>query len=270
MKKIMPNDKCSCKSGKKYKFCCLNRKQFLIALKNFTGGEYIDTNYVLSEVTGHSEIMRKYLESILPSIDRSIVFAVNPNLNANMRTGGIEDTNISIIIVKRVPISEDDYFDLAHEFGHILTYEKGYTATSTKNVDMAMGTVLTNTIMDPMINQMLYSYGFDFITYLKKGFSIQIPLLKGYPIEAKLDLFFRHYIKCLIIEKELEWEIIDESILANEFKKVYKDKYPLLYKEAVEFIEYAKTKGMDTPEEVKAVLSKLRSDNKMEQYIELR
>lgn len=269
MKKIMPNDKCPCMSGKKYKFCCSNRKEFLEELKRNTGGDYVDTAYVLSDITGKSEIMRKYLDDIFPAVNMRIIFAVNQNLNANMRSMGIQGENIGIIIVKNIPVNEEDYFDLAHEFGHLLTAKKRYPMTHVSLADVSMGTSLTNTIMDPMINKMLYNYGFDFIKYLKKGFMIQVPIFLNYPEESRLDLFQKHFIKCLIIEKELEWDIIDESILENEFKKVYKDKYPSLYQEAIDFIGYAKEKGMDTPEDVKEELIKLRSDNGMEQYIEI-
>lgn len=265
----MPNDKCPCMSGKKYKFCCSNRKDFLDNIKRITGGNYIDTGYILSDIYGKSSILEKYLNDILPIINVRIIFSVNPNLNANMRSCGDDDGNIGIIVIKKAPIDSVDYFDLAHEFGHLLTKAKGYPATRTYSIDASIGTVLTNTIMDPMINRMLYNYGFDFVKYLKKGFLIQVPIFKKYPEESKLDLFQRHFIKCLIIEKELEWEIIDESILQNEFKSVYKDKYPVLYQEAIDFISYAKEKGMNTPETVKEELKKLRSDNKMDRYIEI-
>lgn len=120
-----------------------------------------------------------------------------------------------------------------------------------------------------MINRVLYNFGFDFISYLEKGFSIQIPMLKRYPEEQNLDLLQRHFIKCLIIEKELEWDIINENILENKFKTVYHDKYPVAYKEALEFVSYVKEKGIDSPEKVRSLLIKLRADNKMEQYIEI-
>lgn len=270
MKKIMPNDKCPCMSGKKYKFCCSNRQPFLEDIKHITGGDYIDCEYILSDVECNSGIMKKYLNEILPSLRMKIIFAVNPSLNANMRSLGDDDGNFGIIIVKKVPIDPRDYFDLAHEFGHLLTKKKNYPVTRVHGVDVSAGTILTNTLMDPMINRMLIDYGFDFITYLKKGFALQSSIFERYPEEAHLELFQRHFIKCLIIEKELEWQNVDENVLKNEFKNIYAIKYPKLYKESLDFIRYAKTVGMDSPEKVKACLSKLCSDNKMNNYIELR
>lgn len=270
MKKIMPNDKCPCMSGKKYKFCCFKRQEFLEEIKAITGGDYIDTNYILSDVTKNSILLKDYLDKVHPLINMSIVFAVNKNLDANMRSMGSDDKTTGIIVIREVPIKQKDYFDLAHEFGHLLTVKNGYPIVRiTKGMPAAIGTAFTNTIMDPMINRVLYNFGFDFISYLEKGFSIQIPMLKRYPEEQNLDLLQRHFIKCLIIEKELEWDIINENILENKFKTVYHDKYPVAYKEALEFVSYVKEKGIDSPEKVRSLLIKLRADNKMEQYIEI-
>lgn len=270
MKKIMPNDKCPCMSGKKYKFCCFKRQEFLKEIKAITGGDYIDTNYILSNATKNLPLLKTYLNKIFPLINMSVIFAVNKDLDANMRSIGSNDKTVGIIVIREAPIKQKDYFDLAHEFGHLLTVKNGYPMVQTaKGVPTAIGTVFTNTIMDPIINRVLYSFGFDFISYLEKGFSIQIPMLKSYPEEQNLDLLQRYFIKCLIIEKELEWDIINENILENKFKTVYHDKYPLAYKEALEFVSYVKEKGIDSPEKVRSLLIKLRADNKMEQYIEI-
>ena len=269
MKKIMPNDRCPCMSGKKYKHCCSRNKELLDFIKQNTGGDYIDSSYVLNDVISHSSQMETYLKEILPKIDMNIMFSVNTRLNANMRSGGILDANIGIIIVKKVPIHEKDYFDLAHEFGHLLLYKKGYPGFECKDKNLSgLDSVVGNTIMDPMINKMLYKYGFDFIEYLKKGFAIQIPIFRNYPEEDKLDIFNRHFLKCLIIEKELEWEIIDESLLENKFKLLYQVKYPTLYQEAIDFIDYVKKMGIE-PEHVRKAFEKLLKDNDMENFISI-
>lgn len=147
MKKIMPNDKCPCMSGKKYKFCCFKRQEFLEEIKAITGGDYIDTNYILSDVTKNSILLKDYLDKVHPLINMSIVFAVNKNLDANMRSMGSDDKTTGIIVIREVPIKQKDYFDLAHEFGHLLTVKNGYPIVRiTKGMPAAIGTAFTNTI----------------------------------------------------------------------------------------------------------------------------
>lgn len=270
MKKIMPNEKCPCRSGKKYKHCCMKRKELIEWINSNIGGELIDTKYVFDDLMRNSKVMEKYLTDILPQIQSKIYFVLKPELNANMRTGTIEDTDIAFIIVKRCPIDTKDYFDLAHELGHIKKAEEGFPATRTNTIQQNyLGTVLTNTIMDPMINKSLVEYEFDFISYLNKGFVLQIPEFRKMPKENELNAFQRHFTKCLIIEKEMEWEIITEDRLKNKFAEVYKEKFPRLFQEAKEFICYAKSVGIDNPEGVRKSLAKLLADNNMGNYIRL-
>ena len=88
--------------------------------------------------------------------------------------------------------------------------EKGYPTARVLDQDINktyLATVLTNTVIDPLINKLLINFGFNFQKYIDKAIKIQIPMLEGYPDEIDLHLFDRHMIICLLI-KNTKMEII--------------------------------------------------------------
>lgn len=205
---------------------------------------------------------------MIPKLQKPIYWVCNPNLNSNMRTVGTDFFHV--IIVNHVPIAREDYIDVAHEIGHLLLAESSFPGAKIKDNDtnkLYLGTILTNTVIDPLINSTLKSYGFDFYEYMEKAKRIQIPMIERYPEELELHLFDRHFLKCLFIEKILEWRLLNDQI--NPFEEIAKIKYPTLYKECKAFIEVIDEIGFDTASKVRYLLQLLLENNEMQNVIEL-
>lgn len=269
MSSIGRNDLCPCMSGKKYKKCCISERERDKFLKEQLNSQYIDGKYILEDLLGKSSILNKYIIEKFKKIHKPIIWLLNPELNANMRSISFGDAHG--IIVKEVPIKQEDYFDVAHEIGHIILGELGYPMSNVKDGDTRktyLSTILTNTVIDPIINKELKKYGFDFNSYMDKGIKIQVPILEDNPKEENLHIYDKHFLKCLVIEKILEWDLFDEQ-RDNPFEIICKDKYPTIYKEALKEIEYIRNLGTDTPEKVRIILSKILKDNMMENTIEI-
>lgn len=269
MNKIGVNDLCPCMSGKKYKKCCMRNHEFVDVFEKQIGAKYIDSNFMFNSLANNSPLLQKYFLDKLPSIHGKIYWGLNPNLNSNMRSMSSE--NEYIIIIKQIPIKEDDYFDVAHEIGHIIFGEQGYPSGRVKDGDLQktyLCTILLNTIMDVKVNEEVVKYGFDFKEYMNKAISIQIPVVKKYPNELQLHLFDRHFLKCLLIEKILEWKFFFDNTI-NPFVELYKIKYPNIYNETLEDIKYINELGINTPDKVRNILNKLLEENHMSQYIEI-
>lgn len=224
---------------------------------------------MINDLISNSEILDRYFQDKLLLINKPIIWLLNPKLDANMRSIDLKD--MYAIIVKEVPVKEKDYFDIAHEIGHLIFGEQGYPMTRPKDNDpnkRFLGTILTNTVMDPKINSNLISYGFNFIEYLNKNISGQIPTLQNYPNEYMLNLFDKHFIKCLLIEKILEWDMLEEDII-NPFECICKEKYPNIYLETLEETKFVREIGIDTPEKVRIIIKRILDNNQMSGFIEV-
>ena len=263
------NDKCPCMSGKKYKNCCINQTERDKWLKENLNAQYIDSIYIMNDLVLNSKKLARYFQDKLPLIQKPIIWLCNPNLNANMRSINIED--MYGIIIKKVPVASKDYFDIAHEIGHLVLGEQGYPFSRVIDGDQRkvyLGSILTNTIIDPIINKEVVKYGFSFDEYMNKALEIQIPILQGYPQEFMLHTFDRHFVKCLLIEKILEWDLFKENRI-NPFEELCKQKYPNIYSETLSTISYIREIGIDTQEKVRNILNKILLDNSMNNIIQI-
>lgn len=268
-KEIGRNDKCFCMSGKKYKNCCEKQKErdkFLLEDLNST---YIDLEYVINTLELDGPLV-KFLNDNLLKLRLGLMVVINPNLDAGMRSFSLEG-GPNIIMVKSVPIAKEDNFDFAHEIGHFILAEKGYPASRVIDGDYRktyLGTTLTNTIMDPLVNEIVLKYDFDFESYISKGKRIQVPIFENGRKENDLHPYDKHFFKCLLIEKLNEWKRFNIK-QENSFEIICKEKYPKIYEESVEFVNYSEEYGYDSPEKVRTLLNKLLNDNKMNDVISI-
>lgn len=266
-KEIGRNDKCFCMSGRKYKNCCekaRERDKFLLENLNST---YIDLGYVINTLELDGPLVR-FLNDNLLKLKSSLMVVINPNLDAGMRSFSLEG-EANIIMVKSVPIAKEDNFDFAHEIGHFILAEKGYPASRVIDGDYRktyLGTTLTNTIMDPLVNEIVLKYDFDFESYISKAKRVQVSIFENGPKENQLHPYDRHFFKCILIEKINEWKRFDIK-QDNNFEMICKEKYPTIYEEAIEFINYTEEYGYNSPEKVRILLNKLINDNKMNDVI---
>lgn len=270
MTKIGRNDYCPCRSGKKYKNCCINQVDRDKFLKDTLNAQYIDFNYMIGELMSSSQLLYEYLCDNLRWIRKPIMWLHNPDLKGNMRSLQLGDDTYAILL-KEIPVNKNDYFDLAHEIGHLVLSESGYPSCSIIGNDSKKGylaSVLNNVILDPIINRQLKQYGFDFRAHIEKSIKIQVPVVKSYQEEEKLHKYDRHFLKCLLIQKILDWNLLDDDI-ENPFEEIYKQKYPTIYNEALEIIQYIKSLEWNTPQIASEILNKIIKDNDMTDTIQI-
>ena len=263
--KIGRNSFCPCQSGLKYKKCCLIHPE-RNETAEYLNAQYIDRDYVLSDLKQRSVTMARYLDTVPREIIDLVWIFVNPQLEANMRSMGMNGH--LVVIVKQVPIAESDFFDFAHEIGHHLFFMNGYPSggIKTNNASLTfLATTLLNTIMDPLVNNYVAQHGFDLDEYIKKGFSIQLQEIKDIPhnfIEA------RHILRCLCIEKILEWRILNIQF-ENLFLPIFQQYHPDEYKFAVDFVNKIDFSMLTDPQYVRLVLSSLIDENQMQDILSL-
>lgn len=266
--KIMPNAKCPCGSGKKYKYCCARRADFVNGLYEATGGQYLDLHYVLDEVLTRSEQMRSFLGAILPRIPAQIVFAHCPQQQERMRSLSTADRSTAIVLLREVPVRPEDEFDLAHEFGHIYYGCQNYPAARTMSPDlMPSGLALTNAVLEPMIDRLQKGYGFSLEEHLRRCAGEELAGLSDLLPERQLNPMERHFGRCLVIRALQERELAEDASIFEEVLALCREKYPELLRFARGYVEKIIRQGTGTPQSVRALLEELVRENEVDLYI---
>lgn len=174
------------------------------------------------------------------------------------------------ILMRGVPDSSRALTEIAHEFGHYYYAEKGYPKVrpiSKEQKDVTSATILSNAIMDPVINKELYDLEINLVEYMQDVVMIQAAeLMFGYPEYDKLDKYQKNYIKCLLIEKLQEWDIIQNAI-PNAFVEIAEKKYKRLLVDSRNFVKKIKAIGTNNPEKCIKLLKLLSKENDMENEI---
>ena len=199
------NAPCPCRSGLKYKKCCLLHPD-RAECGSTISAEYIDRDYVLKDLAARSDTMSQFLSALPDWLVDLLWIYVKPTLDANMRS--LSGFGHCFIVVKQLPIPEEDFFDFAHEIGHAIMVLKRYPCCEIISGDQALtglGTILTNTIMDPLVNRLVMRCQFDIQAYMEKGFRIQLPMIEKHSHDHLWD---QHFLRCLCIEKILEWRLL--------------------------------------------------------------
>lgn len=264
--KIDRNALCPCQSGLKFKKCCRMNPDRIEAA-NSLNAQYIDRDYVFSNLKQRSTKMAQFLDAVPSEIVQLLWIFVNPKLNANMRS--LAGFGHFAIIVKQLPIAEENFFDFSHEIGHIILGMMNYPLAEIVSGDMSLvslATVLTNTIMDPLVNSLVVQSGFDLTEYMRKAIRIQSPMIKSIPHDTIEN---RHFLRCLCIEKLLEWRILNIP-LENAFLPVFQQYHPDEYAFAAEFVDSLNIHRLNDPQYVRDELYRLITENQMQNTLRLR
>lgn len=211
----------------------------------------------------------KYINGVITKLTKPIFFFVKPDLGASMRTMEMEDV-CHFILMRGEPSTSRELTEIAHEFGHLFYGEKGYPRAVFVNGEYAnaeRATIISNAVMDPLINRDLHDAGLDIVEYMQDAIKIQATeLMFGYPEYSKLDKYQRNHIKCLIIEKIQEWDIIRNAI-PNVFVEIADKKYKRILMESRNFVKRINATGTNNPEKCKKLLEMLTKENNISDEI---
>ena len=232
--------------------------------------EFHATYYDISTLSFSNNMKaREYIKKTIKLLSMPVFFFIKPDLSASMRSMSLEDT-CYMILMKNIPESSRTLTEIAHEFGHFHYAEKGYPQVKLVNgdhINVEMASILSNTVMDPLINRDLYNIGIDLVEYMKDAVKEQAPdLMFGYPEYNKMDKHQKHFIKCLLIEKIQEWAVIGNAI-PNTFVEIAEKRHKRLLVESRNFVKKIKATGTNTPDKCRKLLLMLAKENNMEDEI---
>ncbi|MDR3588010.1 MAG: SEC-C domain-containing protein [Desulfosporosinus sp.] len=260
------NQSCPCKSGSKYRDCCLPLKglpEFLVTSGMCNEFTIYAERYTLNTLLKKSKEFKAYFISERSKIAKPVIWGVDPTLSASMRTGEIQGL-LNLIIVKKSPISLDDAFDAAHELRHLFLAQQGFPKASITDLglkiefDTTFATILLNSIMDPLVNSGLTQFGFDLWSYFDKA-SREQRIVKERGLKEPLQNKDRYLEVLFYIQKALDFELANtqSSRLSDDFMDWYKMMYPNTVREATEIINEIESLGFDTPDKARLILTKI-------------
>ncbi len=263
--KIERNALCPCRSGRKYKKCCLAHPE-RGEISSILNAQYIDRDYIFADLKQRSATMARFLENLPVQLVERIWIFNDPQLNSTMRCAAAN--NHFCIIVKELPIDDADFFDFAHEIGHLILTLKNYPTCEIIPGDMKLsvfGTVLMNTIMDPLVNRLVIQHGFDLDAYMRKITDQQLPTVRSTTHNTFYDC---HILRCLCIEKMLEWRLLDIQF-ENPLSAIFQELHQAEYDFAQSFVDAIDISRLDDPQYVREKLSTLINENQMARFLRL-
>ncbi|HWQ42295.1 MAG TPA: SEC-C domain-containing protein [Desulfosporosinus sp.] len=273
------NQSCPCKSGLKYRECCLPFK----GLPKFltTGGmcnefKIYAERYTLNTLLKKSKEFRAFYISERTKIVRPVIWGVDPSLSVNMRTGEVKDV-LNLIILKSSPIHLEDAFDAAHELRHLLLAQEGFPRASITDYglrngfDTSFATILLNSVMDPLVNSGLVEFGFDLWGYFDKASQVQRHYRETLT-QPPLSNRQKYFEVSLYIQKMLDWEIANRRSPRphDDFLEWFNLTFPIITQEATEILNEIRLIGYDTPEKVRLILTRIIEQYNMSDIIALR
>lgn len=256
MIKIGRNDLCSCKSGKKFKNCCLERKYLEdLEKQNLI---YYDENYMVSELMKESKSFYNFYSTERNKIHRELLwFRKTDNLGANMSYGSIPIANNPYAIAgKTSPVSIEYAIDTAHELQHLICCEEGFKIIAFKEgcnrISEKLCKIISDMLNDPIVNSRIVKYGFNLVSYHKRADEIQMRTIGTNSREITL-------ITTLYVKKTLDMRILYPLIKPNdiEFNKWIEKYYSNLVPTSKQILRIVEEIGYDDPQKTEVILNKV-------------
>lgn len=280
MAKIGRNDICTCGSGKKYKYCCLNGKSKAFGTATPSRKMEIPIypeEEVLGNLIENSEIFRNYY-----TFEKDYFGNINwvkSNEAVEAKFGFIKGQKgkMSItkgkqgftkyIILEQIPPELSDEYIIAHEMGHILILNKGFPGISpilTNNLSdeerfwrIRLAASMTNIIHDPLCDSLVKSYGFSLeglyssstMGFMKNVSDMEEPDMNTY---SGYDMIFRHVLR--ILQGTIT---TPDAITLKKYNDFFEKKFPHIAEEAQFILDLIEIHGYDTPEKARLFYQEL-------------
>ena len=265
MVKIGRNDPCPCGSGKKYKSCCLQKKQHSDSMPWPTFPE----DFVIGELLKSSEEFAAFYKSERNKITAPVYWAKDLSLPAGIDyRATILQNGTQVIRLRRIPAVSADAMKVAHELQHFVLDSEGFVRTGAKKQYETISSSLNSMIHDPLVNSRLLIYGFDLLedyeAELQETFS-RLSAVSTSP-SKHLDkvLWIFNY-----VGKILDWKLLHDEIGKdnNEFQLWFDERYPDIAREAKDLLILIDDIGYETPEKQIKLFRRIVQEYRLERIV---
>jgi len=265
MIKIGRNDPCPCGSGKKYKSCCLRKKQHSDPIPWPT----FDEDFVVGELLKSSEEFAAFYKSERIKITAPVYWARDLSLPVGIDyRSTILSNGTQVIRLRRVPAVLADAMKIAHELQHFVLDSEGFVRTGAKKQYETISSSLNSMIHDPLVNSRLLIYGFDLLEDYESELLETLNQLGtvSTPPSERLDRI--HWI-FNYIGKILDWRLLGDETGKNnnEFQLWFDERYPDIAKEAKDLLILIDDIGYETPEKQAKLFRRIVREYRLEKVV---
>ena len=235
---------------------------------SFIPKNQVSEDEILRDVLHTSEIFNKFYKTERTRLKHEILWYFERELAsaASFSSTHIDGKRYHIIVVKNMPIDNENVIHVAHEIQHLLCFEEGYPIIllRDKNINndniLKVPKLISDMINDTIVSDRLSKHGFSIRNYYEEGKNYYISTFKdknkhSISFEAGLLLI------CTYVKKTFEWEFVKRSDpnapSSNEFVEWMENDYPELIPDARKFLEIIQEIGYDSPEKVHKIFTRI-------------
>jgi hypothetical protein len=248
------NDPCPCQSGKKYKYCCLEKQRKLPQLP----WKPFPERFVLTGLLKGSDDFASFYATQRPKIRIPVYWAHDPTLpqGIDYRRTSLPARGIAVIRLRRIPPSLEDASMIAHEVQHLVLDAEGFPTAGVRDLEYEdLSSALSSMIADPIVNSRLQNSGFDVRPDLQDEIEESQRQLATYP-EAPTEYLSRLKWVFNYVAKVLEWSSVYGDATPGEcpFATWFAARYPAVAREAEDLLALVRELGYTTPSEQRRLL----------------
>ena len=251
------NDPCPCGSGKKYKKCC----------RTIPGIPFSEDD-ALGELLVSSKEFRAFYKAERDKVARKVYWSHSRDLGAGIR--GRSTTykdGRQVVFLSRCPASLDDAMLVAHELEHLVLRAEGFPGIGAKPdrhsgkphpaTDL-LATAISSTILDPVVNRRLQTYGFDLWEDYQGEVNDSMVQLRDPSSKSSDDLTVKTNV-FNYASKILDWELAGgrSREVENRFMLWFNERYPTIAEEGGRVVGLVERMGYNNPGEVTALFGEI-------------
>jgi hypothetical protein len=269
MGKVGRNAFCPCGSGKKYKACCIQKKQQSDKITWPTFPE----DYVISELLKSSSEFIAFYGAEREKITKPVYWVRDLSLPVGIDYRCTKlPHGTQVIRLRRIPAIVVDALKIAHELQHLVLDYEGFVTTGATAQYENLSSSLNSMVHDPLVNSRLQVYGFDLLQDYETELDENIRQLSNNSKSPVNPLDRVHWI-FNYLGNILEWEVIrgETTNNKNKFLHWFDERYPDIAQEANDLIILVRDIGFDSPKKqitlFKTIIEKYNLKNKVSMEI---
>jgi hypothetical protein len=167
--KIGRNDPCYCGSGKKYKFCCMEKSEQVVQSSD-SSYQTVSEAFALGRLLATTKPFRAFYDAERRKITGEISWTNTLPMPAGLEAQAIRlpTSSVQVIYLRHIPAAPQEALAVAHELMHLVLDAEGFPFVASASQYQALAALLNSLGQDSLIDARLRQYGYDIAKKVQK------------------------------------------------------------------------------------------------------